>query len=320
MYKGLCVINMKGGVGKTTVAVNLGWEAAQRGLKTLVVDLDPQFNASVYLMGQRDYKRHISGGGLTVFDIFEEHTPMRDPSRPRPTRDNVVHSVRKYQNGSIDVLPSQLELAMTLKNPAGKAHLLSTFLSQHASDYDLTIIDPPPTDSMATEAAYLATNYVLVPVRPEFLSSIGFPLLGRSVRSFREQYPTRSLDVLGVFLSNVNAARGRREYESTKAAAQGFARSEGWRFLENEIRFSESYPNGSRAGTPIRNTANAKGYVREEFSNFAGEVFRLMGIGGSPPRGNNVVSKIWGEDEPAVVRARGNNVVSKIWGADDPEL
>ena len=279
MYKGLCVINMKGGVGKTTVAVNLGWFGVANGLKTLVVDLDPQFNASVYLMGARNYERHISGGGLTVFDIFEEHTPMRDPSRPRPTRDNVVRSVRKYQNGSSDVLPSQLELAMTLKNPAGKAHLLSTFLSQHASDYDLTIIDPPPTDSMATEAAYLATNYVLVPVRPEFLSSVGFPLLGRSVESFKGQYPSHSLETVGMFLSNVNT--GLPEYAKTKADTQEFAMSKGWRFLNREIRFSQSYTRGSREGKPIYGTEYARQTVKEEFAELSGEVFRLMGIGGS---------------------------------------
>ena len=95
MYKGLCVINMKGGVGKTTVAVNLGWAAASHGLKCLVVDLDPQFNASVYLMGAPAYENYIKGGGLTVFDIFEEHIPMRDPQRSRPTRDNAIYrSVR----------------------------------------------------------------------------------------------------------------------------------------------------------------------------------------------------------------------------------
>ena len=79
MYKGLCVINMKGGVGKTTVAVNLALDAADRGLTTLVVDLDPQFNASVYLMGERAYQSHLRSGGLTVFDIFEQHSPLRDP-------------------------------------------------------------------------------------------------------------------------------------------------------------------------------------------------------------------------------------------------
>ena len=148
MYKGLCVLNMKGGVGKTTVAVNLGWAAAAAGLKCLVVDLDPQFNASVYLMGTGAYENHITSGGLTVFDIFEEHTPMRDPQRARPSGDNVIYtSVRasyRYK-GEVHVIPSQLELAMTLKNPSGKSHLLSTFLSQHASNYDLVIVDPPPT-------------------------------------------------------------------------------------------------------------------------------------------------------------------------------
>ena len=131
MYKGLCVINMKGGVGKTTVAVNLGWAAADEGLKCLVVDLDPQFNASVYLMRTTGYENYITAGGLTVFDIFEEHTPMRDPQRAKPTGENVIYksvrSLHRYR-GQIHVVPSQLELAMTLKNPAGKSHLLSTLI------------------------------------------------------------------------------------------------------------------------------------------------------------------------------------------------
>ena len=280
MYKGLCVINMKGGVGKTKVAVNLGWEAAQRGLKCLVVDLDPQFNASVYLMGENAYERDIiENRGLTVFDVFEQHTPMRDPQRPRPTAENVIRSIHTYtyggaQGGRIDVIPSQLELAMTLKNPSGKSHLLSTFISQHASNYDLVIVDPPPTDSMATEAAYLATNYVLVPVYPEFLSSIGFPLLGRSVESFNQQYPGHSLEVVGMFLSKVN--RRLPEYQKTKASTQEFAKSRGWRFLEREIRFSQSYTRGSREGTAISNTDHARSAVRNEFSRLAGDVLSYM--------------------------------------------
>ena len=279
MYKGLCVINMKGGVGKTTVAVNLGWAAAAAGLKCLVVDLDPQFNASVYLMGTGPYENHITSGGLTVFDIFEEHTPMRDPQRARPSRDNVIYtSVRasyRYK-GQIHVIPSQLELAMTLKNPAGKSHLLSTFLSQHASDYDLVIIDPPPTDSMTTDAAYLATNYVLVPVRPEFLSSIGFPLLAQSVRSFKQQYPNHPLDVIGVFLANVR--HDRPEYGRTKEATTTFANSQTWSYLTHEIRFSDSYPRGSREGSSIVNTDHARQYVKWEFVNFAKEVFERLGL------------------------------------------
>ena len=279
MYKGLCVLNMKGGVGKTTVAVNLGWAAAAAGLKCLVVDLDPQFNASVYLMGTGAYENHITSGGLTVFDIFEEHTPMRDPQRARPSGDNVIYTAVRASyryKGEVHVIPSQLELAMTLKNPSGKSHLLSTFLSQHANNYDLVIVDPPPTDSMATDAAYLATNYVLVPVRPEFLSSIGFPLLAQSVRSFKQQYPNHPLDVIGVFLANVRPDRP--EYGRTKEATTRFASSQTWNYLTHEIRFSDSYPRGSREASSIVNTDHARQYVKREFVNFAKEVFERMGL------------------------------------------
>lgn len=300
MYKGLCVINMKGGVGKTTVSVNLGWEAAERGLKCLVVDLDPQFNASVYLMGEDAYEEDImENRGLTIFDIFEQHTSMRDPQRPHPTANNVIRQVSPHRHGEqlgatqslleldefwenssmrgqLDVIPSQLELAESLKNPSEKSHLLSTFLVQHAPNYDLVIVDPPPTDSMATAAAYLATNYVLIPVRPEFLSSVGFRLLGRSIDSFKRQYQGHSLDVVGMFLSNVNPRLP--EYEKTKVATREFARSQNWRFLTNEIRFSQSYTRGSREGRSIADTQYARSNVINEFSDLAGEVFSLMGI------------------------------------------
>ena len=281
MYKGLCVINMKGGVGKTTVAVNLGWEASRRGLKTLVVDLDPQFNASVYLMGEEAYEQDVMRKrGLTIFDIFEQFSSRRDPQRPAPTAKNVIRQVSRHQHGGrLDVIPSQLEFSETLKEPGNKAHLLSAFLSQHASDYDLVVVDPPPTDSMATVAAYLATNYVLIPVRPEFLSSVGFPLLGRSVESFNQQYPGHSLEIVGMFLSNVNT--GLPEYAKTEADTQEFARSQNWRFLNREIRFSQSYTRGSREGKPIYGTDYARQTVKEEFAELSGEVFRLMGIEGS---------------------------------------
>lgn len=276
MYKGLSVINMKGGVGKTTVAVNLGAEAASRGHKALVVDLDPQFNASVYLMGEDAYEQDImQNRGQTVFDIFEQHTPMRDPQRPLPTASNVIRQVSGH-GGRLDVIPSQLEFSETLKNPANKAHLLATFLTQHASDYDLVVVDPPPTDSMATVAAYLATNYVLIPVRPEFLSSVGFPLLGRSVESFNQQYPSHSLEIVGMFLSNVNTSLP--EYPKSKVATQEFAESKDWRFLNREIRFSQSYTRGSREGTAIANTRQARTTVRNEFSRLADDVFSHMGL------------------------------------------
>ena len=290
MYKGLCVINMKGGVGKTTVAVNLGWEAAARGLKVLVVDLDPQANASIYLMGDTVYADYIRGGGLTVFDIFEENAPasVRDPKKPRPTGSNAIHEVsyRVWYPGTkgeelklpVRVIPSQLELGTTLKNPAGKSHLLSAFLQRYASDYDLVIVDPPPTDSMATEAAYMAADYILIPVRPERLSSVGFPAIAKSVRTFKQEYPTYNLNVLGLFLFSPSSSRWRHYYDETKRQAREFADEQGWRFLDQEIRHSDSYVRGAEVNRPIIMTPNAQKQVWSEFQQFARAVLGHMGI------------------------------------------
>ena len=224
-----------------------------------------------------------------MFDIFEQHSPLRDPQRPVPTADTVIYKniesigsygnvVKSWANGSLHIVPSQLKLAATLKNPSGKAHLVSSFLQQHATDYDLVIVDPPPTDSMATDAAYLATNHVLVPVRPEFLSSIGFPLLAKPVDSFRSQYPTHPLDIVGVFFENVNKRGNPNEYKLTKEATQIFASAERWRFLEHELRYSRSYVRGAREGTPISRTQHTRSNIISEFRRFADDVFESMGF------------------------------------------
>lgn len=278
MYKGLCVINMKGGVGKTTVAVNLGYFAVERGLKTLVVDLDPQFNASAYLMGEEGYEEHINSGKPTVLDIFEEDAPLRDPQRAKPSADSVIYQryVNSSNDGVLDIIPSSLDLAYTLNNPGNKALLLSQFLRRHASDYDLVIIDPPPTDSMATQAAYHAANHVLFPVRPEFLSSVGFPLIRRSIRAFRSRYGRSKLRVIGLVLTNVDNDFP-EEYERTRDATEKFAKSQRWPFLSSlEIRASRSYVRGAREGTPIGRTDYARAVVIQEFRRLADHVFEKM--------------------------------------------
>src|SRR5438046_251071 len=77
------LINMKGGVGKSTLTVNLAWFLADESDKrVLVVDLDPQFNASQYLLGHRDYERLIREHLPTVWHILEQNT--RTPSSPVP--------------------------------------------------------------------------------------------------------------------------------------------------------------------------------------------------------------------------------------------
>jgi len=230
-------------------------------------------------MGPTPYLDYIKAKGLTTFDIFEESSPARDPQLPKVSKSTAIYQkVTKPwgATGIIHVIPSRLELAYTLKNPGQKAHLLSTFLQNEASDYDLVVVDPPPTDSMATEAAYLACNYVLVPVKPEYLSSVGFPLLDRSISSFKQGYPSHPLDVIGVVLTNVDTSQP--EYLKAKDDTKNWAKSKSYPFFGHEIHFSRSYLKGARFGNPIFQTGYARWYVAEEFKKLAAEVLGRIGL------------------------------------------
>ena len=190
----VCVslINMKGGVGKTTLASQIAWHATlQNDKKVLLIDLDPQANASQSVMSPQKWVKYLDAGGLTVADIFEQFTPTGTASGA-PTALNPSTAIYKrveYSDGSLlHIVPSRLELSWTLRNPTGKETLLARFVSKVEANYDLIVIDCSPTDSILTDAAYHCSRYVLVPIRAEFLASIGFPLLNRSLAAFRMRH------------------------------------------------------------------------------------------------------------------------------------
>jgi chromosome partitioning protein len=120
MARTVSLINMKGGVGKSTLTVNLAWFVAdEMAKKVLVIDLDPQFNASQYLLGQHDYERHIRQQRPTVWNVLEQNT--RTPASPLPTPlaigTAIVNRARMPNGGKVDLIPSQLELAFSLLTP-----------------------------------------------------------------------------------------------------------------------------------------------------------------------------------------------------------
>jgi chromosome partitioning protein len=266
------VVNMKGGVGKSTLTANLGWFCAYReNLRVLLVDLDPQFNLSQYIMGTDGYTAHLENGKGTVLQLFEQATPKavsgKEQSRIKP-QDIIAH-VKAWTDGSrIDLIPSCLELAWTLKNPHQKEQLLAQFLDEVRSSYDLILIDCPPTDSMLTDAAYLASDSVLVPVKPEFLSTIGLPLVVRSLEDFQRRYKTGGLDVLGIVF---NASSDKLEHDHSRARVRKVADEHGWYIFENEVSYSDSYPKGSRISSPIFLTSYARANKIADFFGVADE-------------------------------------------------
>lgn len=279
MAKVVSVINMKGGVGKSTLTVNLAWHLAAYSnwnKKVLVVDLDPQFNASQYLVGVDKYEKIISDGNPTIWDVFEQHkvTPSGKAKTIKPK--DVIRPVARFTSGSkIDLLPSRLELSLTLKNQT-KPELLEKLINKIKDDYDLILIDCAPTESVLTTAAYLASSHVLVPVKPEYLSTIGLPLLLSSMNNFKEEYDDHQLELLGIVY---NATTDYSPEESkSKIEVSSLAKKYSWDIFNSEITYSRSYPKGAREGKPIFRTSYARTTQAAKFKKFANEFGKKVGI------------------------------------------
>ena len=274
MTKTISLINMKGGVGKSTITTNLAWAfAAYRNWskRVLVVDLDPQFNASQYLLGVREYEQHVMNNKPTIWDVFEQGT--RTPAGVTPYLDphTTVTRVVTFRGGSyVDLVPSQLELTFTLRNPGQKEHRLRTLLDEIESDYDLIIIDCAPTESMLTTAAYLCSDHILVPVKPEYLSSIGLPLLVNSMNNFHKDHANHSVNLAGVVF-NMTSDYLPEEAQS-KESVKELSQANGWYVFDSEVPFSRSFPRGAREGRPLFRTPYRRTERVRRFNRFAREL------------------------------------------------
>jgi chromosome partitioning protein len=274
----VAVVNMKGGVGKSTITANLGWYSAyRRNRKVLLIDLDPQFNLSQFVLGIDRYEEIITKKKPTVFEIFQQFAIPPGSRRGALKAEDAICSVKNWSDGScLDIVPSKLELAWTLKGGMANKECLSNFVDDIRKSYDLILIDCPPTESGLTEAAYLSSDFLLVPVKPEFLSTIGLPLLAISLEDFLKQHRDHHLKFAGILFNAVS--NNKHENIKSKQDVLGQAKKLGWHVFENEISYSDSYPKGSRAGTPIFLTDYARSDRVAEFEALADEFSERIGI------------------------------------------
>jgi chromosome partitioning protein len=128
---------------------------------------------------------------------------------------------------------------------------------------------------MFTTAAYLASDYVLVPVVPQFISAIGFPLLARSLDEFKAQYD-KDVQIAGIVFNSTTDDYS--EHDTTKREVVAEAANNGWYVFEHEIGYSRSYPRGPRAATPIFLTDYARYSVEQAFRDVATEFFGRIGL------------------------------------------
>ena len=270
----LSVINMKGGVGKTTIAASLARVAALRysttARRVLAVDLDPQANLSQALMGENDYRRFLDEMEPSIAEVFDGYQPPRvgSGSTTNLSASEVVQAT-SYTN--LDVLPSRFDFSdrlISAVNPNPRC--LANLIAESFQDRDLVIIDCAPTESVFTIAAYHASRYVLVPVRPEFFATIGFPLLKDSLSDFRSANRGHRIDVIGIVINDANYQtqnRGGPERHRSMRQIREEADEHGWQIFSTELRYSRGFPKLMRGDTTYL------GNSEKEIEKFANEFF-----------------------------------------------
>ena len=182
MGKIIAVVNQKGGVGKTTSAVNLTAALHELGLKVLLCDFDPQANAT---SGLGIDKRKIKA---SVYDVTINETPLQE-------------AIVKTPYG--DVLPSAADLAgatVELISTNHREHQLEKVLHEAKKDYDVIFIDCPPSLELLTLNGLCAADGILIPVQCEYFALEGLSDLMNTLRLVKRKLNPR-LEIFGVALT-----------------------------------------------------------------------------------------------------------------------
>ena len=184
----ISIANQKGGVGKTTTAVNLGAALAELEYRVLVIDLDPQGNATT---GMGISHRNVEG---SIYDVIMNDTPIDDCTEPTTVKNLFVVPA------TIDLAGAEIELV-----PAFSRELkLRRALAQIAGSYDFTLIDCPPSLGLLTVNGLAASDDVIVPIQCEYYALEGLGQLLRNVALVKSNL-NPALDVRGIVLTMYDA-------------------------------------------------------------------------------------------------------------------
>lgn len=205
------IINYKGGVGKTTLTANIGAELAARGLRVLLIDFDPQASLTFSFLRVAEWEEQLADE-RTVLQWFRSSADgAADPLGKYVVCPPAVDELVQPSGGRLDLLASHLgliEVDLDLAASLGGARfqgrsprfltvyrLLADALSDEAfAGYDVVLVDCAPNFNMVTRTAIVASDHVLVPARPDYLSTLGVDYLRTRLSKLVGDYNSRAPD------------------------------------------------------------------------------------------------------------------------------
>lgn len=206
-------INFKGGVAKTITSTNFAATLADRDYKVLLVDLDPQSNASLWLLGERRFEVRLNEPKKTVYQLFLDmaNTPQ---THDFSFRDAVAKAVAKdYRQHvltpNLDLLPNvyaAIDLEDKMRLYPGSMDILKQQLQDIQDNYDFIIFDCAPNLYLTTTNALVFSNYYIIPVFPDYFSRSGLTILTKQVKNIWVRYGRFSyddLELMGVILTRI---------------------------------------------------------------------------------------------------------------------
>jgi chromosome partitioning protein len=300
--KTISVINYKGGVGKTTITANLIAELAARGKKILAVDLDPQASLTFSFVTVDHWKDKLEKAKTikSWYDAFID----KDADLNLSSLTETIGKIGKSQE-SIDIISSHLalinvDLDLATRLVGGtERDLRNNFLRIHSrlkaglatiqDKYDYIFIDCPPNFNIVTKTAIAASDYLLIPTKPDYLSTLGIEQLkyhvAELVKKFNNyctaaessEWSKISPKILGIVFTMIQLRN--REPISAQQPYIEQVRRLGLPIMETNIRENKSiYASAPEYGVPVvmqKVTANTTySEVQEELESLASEVLR----------------------------------------------
>nr|WP_281965019.1 AAA family ATPase [Serinicoccus marinus] len=244
----ITVSNQKGGVGKTTTAVNLAAAMATSGLRVLVIDMDPQGNASTALSIP-----HTSGTA-GIYDVLIDGIPLADVVQDCPQVPGL-----SCAPATIDLAGAEIELVPLVARENRLRRALTTYLEDQAEVVDLVVIDCPPSLGLLTVNAFVAAREVLIPIQCEYYALEGLSQLLKNVELI-QQHLNSDLEVSTILLTMFDG-RTRLAADVAEQVREHFGERVLRTAIPRSVRISEAPSHGETVITYDPTSTGALSYA-----------------------------------------------------------